>query len=211
MRKGWTRYIFLIMMVFVVLALLNMKWLPSFKNIFRSQPVTIENTPVLIKEINEMAQLCTITVFDEVVADSAVIKMKSAVNMLLPDISGFANLPVTGKRIVIIGKGRVVAGVDLKKLNERSISVEGDSVFLTLPPAEITDAIMNPSDFEIFSETGEWSNEAVTAVKIKARNKMIERALERGILSKANTRSIALLENFLRGLGFKKVSVYTAG
>ena len=211
MRKGWTKYIFLIIMVFVVLAVLNMKWLPSLKNIFRPQPVIIDNTPVLIKEINEMAQLCTITVFDEVVADSAVINMKSAVDMLLPDLSGFANLPVTGKRIVIIGKGRVVAGVDLKKLNERSISVEGDSVSLTLPAAEIADVIMNPSDFEIFSETGEWSSEAVTAVKVKARNKMMERALERGILSKANTRSIVLLENFLRGLGFKKVRVYITG
>ena len=211
MRKGWTRYILLIATVFVVLALLNMKWLPSLKNIFRPQPVIIDNTPVLIKEINEMAQLCTITVFDEVVADSAVINMKSAVDMLLPDLSGFANLPVTGKRIVIIGKGRVVAGVDLKKLNERSISVEGDSVSLTLPAAEIADVIMNPSDFEVFSEMGEWSSEAVTAVKIKARNKMMERALERGILSKANTRSIVLLENFLRGLGFKKVRVYITG
>lgn len=211
MRKGWTRYVFLIIMVLVVLVLLNMKWLPSLKNIFRSQPVIIENTPVLIKEINEMAQLCTITVFDEVVADSAAIKMKSAVEMLLPDLSGFSNLPVTGKRIVIIGKGRIVAGVDLKKLNERSISVEGDSVSLILPAAEITDVIMNPSDFEMFSETGEWSGEAVTAVKVKARNKMIERALDQGILSKANARSIALLESFLRGLGFKKVQVQTAG
>lgn len=211
MRKGWTRYIFLIIMVFVVLTVLNRKWLPSLKNIFRPQPVTIENTPILIKEINEMARLCTITVFDEVVADSAVIKMKSPVDMLLPDFSGFANLPVTGKRIVIVGKGMVVAGVDLKKLNERSVVVEGDSVSLTLPAAEITDVIMNPSDFEIFSETGEWSSEAVTAVKVKARNKMIARALDRGILGQANTRSTALLENFLRGLGFKKVQVQTAG
>lgn len=211
MRKGWTRYIFLITMVFVVLALLNRKWLSPLKNIFRPQPVTIENTPVLIKEINEMAQLCTITVFDEVVADSAAIKMKSAVDMLLPDLSGFANLPVTGKRIVIVGKGRVIAGVDLKKLNEQSITLEGDSISLALPPAEITDVIMNPSDFEIFSETGEWSSEAVTDVKVKARNKMIKRALDRGILSKANTRSTVLLESFLRGLGFKKVRVYTTG
>ena len=50
-----------------------MKWLPSLKNI-RSQPVIIENTPVLIKEINEMAQLCTITVFDEVVAGPQLLK-----------------------------------------------------------------------------------------------------------------------------------------
>ena len=32
---------------------------------------------------------------------------------------------------------------------------------------------------------------------------MIARALDRGILGQANTRSTALLENFLRGAGFK--------
>lgn len=211
MRKGWPRYILLIAAVLVVLLLLNIKWLPSFKNIFNQQPVTIDNTPILIKEINELAQLCTITAFDEVVADSVVIKMKSPVEALLPDISGFGNLPVTGKRLVIIGRGKLIAGVDLKKLNEHSIFVKGDSVSLMLPPAEILDAIMNPADFETFSETGDWSSEAVIAVKVKARTKMIDKALQQGILNKANIRSIALLENFLRGFGFKKVQVQTAG
>jgi hypothetical protein len=211
MRKGWTRYIFLIATVLIVLLLLNTKWLPSFKNMFKQQPVTIENTPILIKEINELAQLCTITAFDEVVADSVVIKIKSPIETLLPDLSAFGNLPITGKRIVIIGKGKLIAGVDLKKLNEQSIFVHGDSVSLLLPRAEILDVIMNPSDFETFSETGEWSSEAVTAVKVKARKKMIDKALQQGILNKANTRSIALLENFLRGFGFKKVTVKTIG
>lgn len=211
MRKGWTRYIFLIATVLIVLLLLNTKWLPSFKNMFKQQPVTIENTPILIKEINELAQLCTITAFDEVVADSVVIKIKTPIETLLPDLSAFGNLPITGKRIVIIGKGKLIAGVDLKKLNEQSIFVHGDSVSLLLPRAEILDVIMNPSDFETFSETGEWSSEAVTAVKVKARKKMIDKALQQGILNKANTRSIALLENFLRGFGFKKVTVKTIG
>ena len=211
MRKSWLRYIFLIATVLVVLTLLNMKWLPSFKNIFKTQPVTIENTPILIKEINELAQLCTITAFDEVVADSAVMQMKSPIETLLPDLSGFGNLPVTGKRLVIIGRGKLIAGVDLKKLNAQLIFAEGDSISLILPPAEILDVIMNPSDFETFSETGEWSDEAVTAVKIKARTKLIERSLQQGILIKANARSSILLENFLRGFGFKKVRVQTAG
>ncbi|HRP55340.1 DUF4230 domain-containing protein [Agriterribacter sp.] len=209
MRKRSARYILPAVAVLIVLLLLNLKWLPSFKNIFKPQPVTIDNTPVLIKEINELAQLCTITAFDEVVADSVVIKVKSPAEALLPGLSAFGNLPVTGKRIVIIGKGKLIAGTDLKKLNEQSIFVQDDSVSLLLPRAEILDAIMNPSDFETFSEMGEWSSEAVTAVKIKARKKMIEKALQQGILSKADARSTALLENFLRGLGFTKVTVKT--
>lgn len=187
--------------------LLKTNWLGSFKNIFKAQPVVIDNTPILIKEINELAQLCTITAYDEVVVDSTVIQPKSAVEMILPDFSKFSGLPVTGKRIVIIGKGQVTAGVDLKKLQPQHFFILEDSIALTLPSPEILDAIINPSGFETFDEMGEWSSEAVNAVKIKARNKMIERALQQKILEQAGQRSITLMENFLRSAGFKKVTV----
>ena len=211
MIKGWIKYIILFVVIIAAILLLSTKWLPSFKNIFKQEPVVIENTSILIKEINELAQLCTITAFDEVVADSVVIRMKSAIETLIPDISGFGSLPIAGKRIVIVGRGKVIAGVNLKGLDMKSVFVQGDSVALMLPRATILDVIMNPSDFDTFTETGEWSNDAVTAVKIKARKKMIERAMQQGILEKASSRSIMLLENFLSGLGFKKVVVKTTG
>lgn len=182
-------------------------WLSSLKNIFKEQPVVIDNTPILIKEINELAQLCTITSYDEVVVDSTVIQPKSAVEMILPDFSRFSGLPVTGKRIVMIGKGKVIAGIDLKKLQPQHFFIDKDSISLTLPKVEILDAIINPSGFETFDEIGEWSSDAVTAVKIKARNKMIERAVQQKILEKAADRSIMLMENFLRSTGFKKITV----
>lgn len=208
MRKLLKRYsLVLIIAVVVVLLLFKPNWFGSLRNIFKAQPVVIDNTPILIKEINELAQLCTITSYDEVVVDSTVIKPKSAVEMIIPDFSKFAGLPVTGKRIVIIGKGQVTAGTDLKKLQPTNFFINEDSIALTLPKPEILDAIINPSGFETFDETGEWSSEAVNAVKVKARNKMIERALEQNILEKAGQRSIVLMENFLRSAGFKKVTV----
>ncbi|MBX3254185.1 MAG: DUF4230 domain-containing protein [Chitinophagaceae bacterium] len=206
--KIFRRYI-VALMIAALLILLFFKagWLGSLNNIFKAQPVVIDNTPILIKEINELAQLCTITVYDEVVVDSTVIQPKSAVEMILPDFSKFSGLPVTGKRIVVIGKGKVVAGTDLKKLEPRHFFIGKDSISLTLPKAEILDAIINPSGFETFDELGNWSSEAVTAVKIKARNKMVERALQQKILEKAAERSSMLMENFLRSAGFKKITV----
>ncbi len=82
-----------------------------------------------------------------------------------------------------------------------------DSVAVLLPHAEILDAIINPSGIETFSEMGTWSDKEITAVKIKARTKMINRALQQDILTKADDRSKILMENFLRGVGFKKVTV----
>ncbi|MFT3702975.1 MAG: DUF4230 domain-containing protein [Agriterribacter sp.] len=210
MWKKLLKYIIIAVLVIAGLFLLKDKWLPSIAGIFKPKPVIIEETPILIKQINELAQMCTITVFDEVVADSVDIRQKSTVESLLPDLSGFGNLPITGRRLVVIAKGKVIAGTDLKKLQQQSIFVHEDSVSVTLPRAEILDAIVNPSGIETFSETGVWNDKEITAVKIKARNKMIDRALKQQVLQKANDRSIMLMENFLRSAGFKKVTVKSA-
>lgn len=181
--------------------------MPSLGSLFKAQPVVIDDTPILIKEINELAQLCTIKFYNEVVVDSVTIVKKTPAESLLPDFSGFSGLPVTARRIVIIGKGTVVAGTDLKKIRQTDVSVTGDSISLTLPAAEILDAIMNPSDIEIFSEVGRWNAEAVTAVKVKARDQMIKQALQQQVLEKANSRSRQLLENFLFSVGYSKINI----
>jgi len=207
MLKKLLKYSLIAVLVIAALFLLKDKWLPSVAGIFKPQPVIIEETPILIKQINELAQMCTITVFDEVVADSTDIRQKSTAGSLLTDVSSFGILPNTVRKLVIIAKGKVIAGTDLKKLQQQNIFVHEDSVSLTLPRAEILDAIINPSGIETFSETGVWTDKEITAVKIKARNKMIDRALKQQVLEKANDRSIMLMENFLRSAGFKKVTV----
>ncbi len=162
----------------------------------------IDQTPVMVKEIREMAQLITVTAYDEVVADSIRLGMTDLVIRNLP-------LPIPGSlstpdRIVLIGRGRVVAGIDLKQLDEKSIQAYGDSVAIRLPRASILDVIMNPSDFETFSEQGDWTSEAVTRVKVKARDILTRRALEQDILGKADKRGKILLVDFLKASGFEK-------
>ncbi|MFT3751087.1 MAG: DUF4230 domain-containing protein [Agriterribacter sp.] len=207
MLKKTVKYIVIAAVVIILALLFKDKWLPSIANIFKPKPVIIEDTPILIKQINELAQLCAITVFDEVVADSAEIRKKSTIETFLPDLSAFGGLPITGRRIVIIARGKIIAGTDLKKLQPQSVFIQKDSVSLILPKAEILDVIMNPADIETFSEVGEWNDKEITAVKIKARNKMIDRAIKQQVLEKADERNIMLMENFLKGAGFKKIVV----
>ena len=207
MLKKLVKYIVIAVLVVAIALLLKNAWLPSVANFFKPKPVVIEDTPILIKQINELAQLCTVTVFDEVVVDSVEMKPKTATDSFLPGLSLLSKLPITNREIVIIAKGKIVAGTDLKKLQQQSIFVHEDSVAVTLPHAEILDAIINPSGIETFSEMGAWTDKEITAVKIKARTKMIDRALQQNILSKADERSKILMENFLRGIGFKKVMV----
>lgn len=191
------KYLLLLLILLAVVFLFQkIKWLPSFEDLFKSKPITIDNTPVLIKEINNLSQLVTITSFDEIVMDS--VKKLKSVSIFLPP-------PVF--KIVLIGKGKVMAGVDLKKIRSEDVSVDKDSVSVTLPPSEILYSILNPSDFETFDETGNWNADEVTQIKLRMRDRMIKRAIAQNLLQKSSDRCKLLMENFLKNVGFNKVEI----
>jgi hypothetical protein len=205
MRKFLQKYLLAIAAILVIIFLFQkINWLPSFKNIFSSKPVIIEETPVIIKEINTLAQLITITYSDEVVMDTA--KVGNGMPSLLPTAIGSILTPSVDK-LVIIGRGKVVAGTDLKNLQEKDMNITGDSIHVVLPHSKILETIINPSDFETFIETGKWNEDAVTALKIKIRNQINQNALQQNMLQQADERSKNIIENFLRSTGFKKIEI----
>ena len=198
MSKRIKKYLVIIAALLAIIFLLQkIHWFPSFGDLFKTKPVLIAETPVLIKEIKNLSLLTTISMYDEVVMDST--KEKN-----LPSFPGLRPVP---DKIVLIGKGIVKAGVDLKKINEDDIQIKNDSVSILLPHAELQAILMNPSDFETFDEEGKWSSEAVTQIKIRMRNKIEQRALQNNILDKSGQRSILIIENFLRRIGFKKINI----
>ncbi len=198
MSQRIKKYLLLIATILLMIFLLQkIKWFPSFTNIFKSETVVIDETPVLIKEINNLSQVITISMYDEIVMDSA--KPKH-----LPSFPGLRPVP---DKIVLIAKGQVLAGVDLKKLDNKNIHVNKDSVSILLPPAEVFSTIVNPSDFETFDETGNWSVQEITAIKKRMRDQITVRALQNQILNKAGQRCKIILENFLRSIGFKKIYI----
>lgn len=205
MRKFLQKYLLAIAAILVIIFLFQkINWLPSFKNIFSSKPVIIEETPIIIKEINTLAQLTTVTFTDEVVMDTA--KIGNGMPSLLPTAIGSILTPSIDK-LVIIGRGKVIAGTDLKNIQDNDIAATGDSIHLDLPHASILQTIMNPSDFETFTEEGTWSENAVTALKIKIRNRINQNALQQNILPQADIRCKNIIESFLKNTGFKKVDI----
>ncbi|MCY7422629.1 MAG: DUF4230 domain-containing protein [Chitinophagaceae bacterium] len=207
MRKvGWGSLLQWLLVFIVMIWLLNkLSKIPSMRSLFTAEKVVIDQTPILIKNIKSIARLVTVTAYDEVVVDSLVYNRTAAFIDMFRTVSPMAMLPSLQKQLVIIGKGKVLAGTNLQKLTDKSISTHNDTAWIQLPRAEILEAIINPSDFETFEERGQWSDNEVIAVKVKARNKMIARAMERGILDKANKKATAVIENFLQAAGFKVV------
>lgn len=184
------------------------KLVPSMKNVFASKPVVIDQTPILIKEIRAIGQLITYTSFDEVVADTTIKTRGSAFVNGFNRLAHIPVLPSADKKLVLIGRGKVLAGTDLSLLTDASVLITNDTVKLRMPKTQILDAILNPSDFETFVERGEWSNDEVVAVKIKARRKMIERAIRENILPKAETKAKVIMENFLQNMGYTHIIVF---
>ena len=205
MRKFLKKYAILAAIILLIIFLFQkINWLPSFNNIFHSKPINIEETPVIIQQINTLAQLITVTYSDEVVMDTA--KIGNGLPSLLP--TGIGTILTPGiDNLVIIGRGKVIVGTDLKNLQEKDINVTGDSVHVSIPHAKILQTIMNPSDFETFDEQGSWNDNAVIELKIKIRNEIDDHAIQQNVLQQADERCKNIMESFLRNTGFKKVSI----
>lgn len=180
---------------------------PSIRDVFGAKPVVIDETPILIKEIKSIGQLITYTSYDEVVADSVIVTRGSDFVNAFNHLSPVPLLPSADKQLVLIAKGKVLAGINLSMLTDSSLTIRNDTITLFLPKAEIIDAIVNPSDFEVFIEKGQLTSQEVTLVKLQARRKLQARALQQNILAKSDAKAKAVLQDFLGSLGYGKVVV----
>jgi hypothetical protein len=198
MAKPLTRLVVILTLAATAWFLLSRAgWMPGLRDIFSPRAVKIDETPVLVSEIRQLAEWTTVVSYDEVVEDT--IRTES-------DPNPIAVLKGTD-RLVIIAKGSVRAGTDLSSMDPDAIRRIGDSISVVLPSARILDATVNPSGVETFIESGSWPGEAFERLKIKARERMMDRALQQGILGKADRRAVTLMENLLRQAGFEKTSV----
>jgi hypothetical protein len=199
----------------VVLLLVVAWWLfrrldiiPSFSKIFSPKEVVIDQTPLVIQQIRPLAQLATITAYTEVAADTTA--PTSAGDRLKDIFNPFSLQVATTRKLVVVGKITVHAGVNLQKLRPEAIYANGDSVSIQLPPAEILDVILNPSGTEVFVEEGRWENVAVSNLKTTLQNKAVADLKSRGVLFQAEERAREVLTAFFLAAGYRKVNIVKA-
>jgi hypothetical protein len=203
------RNILIIILLLLIAGWLFTKYksLPSFSSIFKPKPVLIENTPVVVKQIQAIAQLVTISAYEELVADTTVTDTRTINIPLLPAIV----LPSPTRKLVIIGKSTTNIGIDMQQLHDNDISGTKDSIHIILPAAQILDAIVNPSDVEVFIEEGAWDNTAVTNLKNKIRYLALSDAMSRGLLAQSERKAVDILTNFFKAAGYQKVVIQFRG
>jgi hypothetical protein len=166
--------------------------LPSLPSLFHKGAAKIEETPVIIQQVKNIAQLFTQTFYDEYVYDTGVIRT--------PPFNA-------NKRLIFIAKGEVIAGFDLSELNEKSILRHDKSIVVKLPPARVLDVVINPSGFETFIEEGNITFEESKKFHEDARRIFERNARQKGILKNSAEQGRQMLEKFFRLLGFETVDI----
>ena len=111
-----------------------------------------------------------------------------------------------GDKILFIGHGTVIAGIDLEKLQPEDMRYENGVLTVKLPPAEIFIAALDNEKSRVYDrETGALTRPDInleTLVRQSAEQEILKAALEDGILEQAQANAEAYLFKFFAALGF---------
>jgi hypothetical protein len=118
-----------------------------------------------------------------------------------------------GDRLLLIASGEVVAGVDLSKLKDSDVTIsqDGKSITLRLPPSEIFSKSLNNDRTRVYDrQAGPLAPEnkdLETQARLEAESQILQAACEGGVMQKAADEAKRSMEQFLRLLDFEVVNV----
>lgn len=158
-------------------------------------PTVIPNPVTIIHEVRSLARLETIQYTME-----KVITVEEGQNEL-----GF----LFGDRLLFVGHGRVIAGLDLARIQPSDMWVEGDVLYMRLPQAEIFVVNLdNDKSYVYDRETGLLTKGDVNierTARVAAEKEIRQAALDDGILLQAQQNAESYLSRMLRALGYPDV------
>jgi hypothetical protein len=116
-----------------------------------------------------------------------------------------------GDRILLIVHGEVTAGIDLAKLDESKININGRRIQIELPPAEIFSTRIDNERTRVYSrETGLFTMpdpNLESEARREAERQIGQSAINGGILKTAADNGRANIRGLLQALGFETVIV----
>jgi hypothetical protein len=113
------------------------------------------------------------------------------------------------EKILFAGRGMVIAGIDMEKIQPSDLRLGGDILYVRLPPAEIFVATLdNDKSYVYDRETGPFASTDVsleTNCRQAAEDKIRQSVLEDGILIQAQANAENYLFKFFTSLGYKTI------
>jgi hypothetical protein len=113
-----------------------------------------------------------------------------------------------GDRLLFVAHGSVIAGIDMSKIAPEHMQLQNGTLYVTLPPAEVfIVALDNQKSYVYDRETGLFTKGNINLeaeARQAAEEKILQAALDDGILDVAQTNAEAFLTKFFDSLGFKQ-------
>jgi hypothetical protein len=203
---GWVKALAALAVVLAVLfAGLRLSVIPGLKDVFGSETHD-RSGPALLKSVRDLSRYEAASGTFQVVVDL------EKDTRLLPDA-------IRGTRTLYVGAGTVDAYVDLGKVGEDDVTVNGDrtSATLRLPHAALGTPALDPERSyavskqrglldrlgDLFSDNPN-SEQAVQRLAVRH---IATAAEDSGLTARAESNTAGMLQGLLRSLGFKEVRV----
>lgn len=161
-------------------------------NLLHPTPTIIPDPITYINEVRALARLETI--------------QYSVEKVITGETGGGTFKSLFGDKILFVGHGTVIAGIDMEKLKPEDMRFENGVLTVKLPPAEIFIATLdNEKSYVYQRDTGILAKPDLnleTLVRQNAEDEIRKAALEDGILAQAQTNAEAYLFKFFAALGY---------
>jgi len=161
-------------------------------NLLHPTPTIIPDPVTYITEIRALARLETI--------------QYSIEKVITGEMGGGTFGSLFGDKILFVGHGTVIAGIDMEKMQPENMRYENGVLTVRLPPAEVFIASLNNDKSYVYDrQTGLLTKpdpNLETLVRQRAEEEILKAALEDGILEQAQTNAEAYLFKFFTALGF---------
>jgi hypothetical protein len=167
-----------------------------------SSPARRYDTAVLLKQVQSLSELVTV----KYVMEKTEVWDDPPQNVLAQFFSG-------DNHILLLAHGIVKAGVDLSRLKPEDLHVQGTTVTIKLPPADITDAYLDDTQTKVVErKTGflrTFDKDLEQNIRSVAIEDIRNAAGRGGIREEADKRARAVLTSLFHQLGFEKVEFQT--
>lgn len=161
-------------------------------NLLNPTPTIIPDPVTYINEVRALSRLETI--------------QYSVEKVITGETGGGTFQALFGDKILFVGHGTVIAGIDMAKLQPEDMRFENGVLTVRLPPAEIFIAALNNEKSYVYDRnTGVLTRPDInleTLVRQRAEEEILKAALEDGILEQAQLNAEAYLLKFFAALGY---------
>ena len=156
------------------------------------------DTPVLVQQVQTLSELVTV----KYVVEKVEIWQDPPSGLIAQFVAG-------DNKILLLARGVVKAGVDLRQLKPEDLRVDGKTIWINLPAARVTDAYLDDQETKVIERTTgflrSFDKDLEQNIRRTAVDDMRQSASRGGILRDANERARTQLASFFKLMGFERV------